>query len=86
MVVVIGPEYLSVEPWLGRLPSLLSIAAVVLHVGICVVALGVIPGGRKPSTGMAWLILVLAAPFIGILLFLLLGSTHVERRRHGRRP
>jgi cardiolipin synthase len=56
--------------------------AVALHVSICIVALGVIPGGRKPSTGMAWLILVLAAPLLGILLFLLFGSTHVERRRH----
>jgi cardiolipin synthase A/B len=63
------------------LAALLSALAAALHVAICVVALGVIPGGRKPSTGMAWLILVLAAPFLGFLLFLLFGSTHVERRR-----
>src|SRR4051794_5879821 len=30
---------------------------------------------------MAWLILVLAVPFFGILVFLLFGSTQVERRR-----
>ena len=45
-------------------------------------ALGVIPGNRKPSTGMAWLILILAVPLLGFLVFLALGSTHVERRRH----
>jgi cardiolipin synthase len=61
---------------------LLSALLVVANVVICVLALGVIPGGRRPATGMAWLILVLAAPFFGILMFLLFGSTHVERRRH----
>jgi cardiolipin synthase A/B len=47
----------------------------------CIAALGVIPGGRKPSTGMAWLILVLAVPLFGLLAFLMFGSTHVERKR-----
>jgi cardiolipin synthase len=66
----------------GPLTSLLSVAAVLVHVAICVAAVCVIPGGRRPSTGMAWLLLILAAPLVGMLLFLLLGSTHVERRRH----
>ena len=57
---------------------LLAMAQVALYV----VALGVIPGGRKPSTGMAWLILILAVPLLGLLAFLLFGSTHVERKRH----
>jgi cardiolipin synthase len=52
------------------------------HVAICVAALGVIPGNRKPSTGMAWLILILAVPFLGFVAFLFFGSTHVERRRN----
>ncbi|RYU13141.1 cardiolipin synthase [Nocardioides iriomotensis] len=60
----------------------LSTLAVLVHVTICVAALCVIPGGRRPSTGMAWLLLILATPYVGFLLFLLLGSTHVERRRH----
>jgi cardiolipin synthase A/B len=68
--------------WSFDVAALLSALATALHVAICILALGVIPGGRKPSTGMAWLILVLAVPFLGILLFLLFGSTHVERRRH----
>jgi cardiolipin synthase len=62
--------------------AVLSVALVAVHVVVCVLALGVIPGGRKPSTAMAWLILVIAAPYLGILAFLLFGSTHVERRRH----
>ncbi len=52
------------------------------HFAICIAALGVIPGNRKPSTGMAWLILILAVPFVGFLAFMLFGSTNVERKRH----
>jgi cardiolipin synthase len=62
--------------------ALIGVLLVVAQVTVYVVALGVIPGGRKPSTGMAWLILILAVPLVGILAFLLFGSTHVERRRH----
>jgi cardiolipin synthase len=62
--------------------ALIGVLLVVAQVTVYVVALGVIPGGRKPSTGMAWLILILAVPLVGVLAFLLFGSTHVERRRH----
>ena len=68
----------------GPLTTLLSVAAVLLHVAICVAAVCVIPGGRRPSTGMAWLLLILAAPLVGMLFFLLFGSTHVERRRQAK--
>ena len=68
----------------GPLATLLSVAAVVAHVAICVAAACVIPGGRRPSTGMAWLLLILATPFVGMLFFLLFGSTHVERRRQAK--
>ena len=66
------------DPW----TALISAALVCAHLAICIAALGVIPGNRKPSTGMAWLILILAVPFFGFIAFLLLGSTHVEKRRH----
>jgi cardiolipin synthase len=75
-----GPVLAAAAP--GPLTALLSVAVVLAHVAICVAAICVIPGGRRPSTGMAWLLLILAAPFVGLLLFLLFGSTHVERRRH----
>ncbi|GAA3548112.1 cardiolipin synthase [Nocardioides daeguensis] len=71
-------EFLA-EPftWLGL--GLLA-ADMVLRV----LALGVIPGNRKPSTGMAWLLLILVLPIPGFGVFLLFGSTHVGRRRHAR--
>ena len=61
--------------------SLVSAALAVAHIAVCVVALGVIPGSRKPSTGLAWLFLILALPAFGLLAFLLFGSTSVGRKR-----
>ena len=64
--------------WTALIGALLACA----HLAICVAALGVIPGNRKPSTGMAWLLLILAVPFFGFIAFMLFGSTHVEKKRH----
>ena len=64
------------------LSAVIGVLLVLAQMAVYVVALGVIPGGRKPSTGMAWLILILAVPFFGLLAFLLFGSTRVERKRH----
>jgi cardiolipin synthase len=69
------PDWVTTSAVIGAL-------LVVAQVTVYVLALGVIPGGRKPSTGMAWLILILAVPLLGFLAFLLFGSTRVERRRH----
>ena len=49
---------------------------------IKVIALGVIPRNRRPSTGMAWLLLILIIPFLGLLIFLLIGRTSPGRKRH----
>jgi len=68
-------------PDLVSLPALAGALVALAHVAIYVGALGVIPGPRKPSTGMAWLILILAVPLLGFLVFLLFGSTRVERGR-----
>jgi cardiolipin synthase len=45
------------------------------------VALGVIPGNRKPSTGMAWLLLILIEPIVGFSVFLLFGRIRLGNRR-----
>ncbi len=44
-------------------------------------AIGVLPGNRKPSSAMAWLILILIIPFAGFIVFLLLGRTNVGAGR-----
>jgi cardiolipin synthase len=71
-----------VSDWVPSLPAVIGTLLVVLEVVICLAALGVVPRNRKPSTGMAWLILVLAVPFFGLIAFLFFGSTRVERGRH----
>jgi cardiolipin synthase len=70
-----------VPDWLPSLPALVATLLLLVQIGIIVLALGVIPGGRRPSSGMAWLILVLAVPFFGLLAFLFLGTNRVERPR-----
>lgn len=74
----------EVDSWVGWVLTALALVVVVLGIGLRIVALGVIPGNRKPSTGMAWLLLILLVPIIGFAVFLLFGRTALERRRHER--
>lgn len=43
-----------------------------------------IPKNRKPSAALAWLLAIFAAPLLGTLLFLILGSTRLSRTRRER--
>jgi len=62
-------------PWIAT-------ALLLLDYTIKVVALGVVPRNRRPSSGMAWLLLILVIPLAGFAIFLLMGRTRLERRRH----
>ncbi|MCZ4497521.1 MAG: cls [Marmoricola sp.] len=62
--------------------TLIGVALVVIEVIGRVAAIGVIPGNRKPSTGMAWLMVVLIEPILGLIAFAFLGSARVGRKRH----
>ncbi|MFS0886786.1 cardiolipin synthase [Aeromicrobium sp. 179-A 4D2 NHS] len=62
--------------------AILSIAVVVAIVAINVAAIGIIPEGRRPQTAMAWLILIVFAPFAGLVAFLFFGSARIGHRRH----
>ena len=48
---------------------------------IPLVMLFYIPVNRKPSSATAWLMLVFLLPYIGLILFLLIGSPKLSRRR-----
>jgi cardiolipin synthase len=54
----------------------------VLDYAIKVIAVGVVPENRRPSSSTAWLLLILMLPVVGLPLFLLLGSPYVHGRRH----
>lgn len=62
-------------------PVWVTTGLVLLDFAVKVVALGVLPQNRRPSSATAWLLLVFFLPFVGILAFLLIGSTSVDRGR-----
>ncbi len=62
-------------------PLWITVAAIVVDLGVKVAALGLIPQNRRPSSAMAWLLLVYLIPFVGLLLFFTLGSRTVDRGR-----
>ncbi len=68
----------------SSIPALISAALAVANIAIVIAAFVVLPGGRRPQTAMAWLLLILAIPFVGFLLFLLFGRTSVGRKRRER--
>ncbi|NMB23027.1 MAG: cardiolipin synthase A, partial [Corynebacterium sp.] len=49
---------------------------------IKIIAIGYVPEGRRPSTSTAWLLAILLIPFLGLPLFLLMGSPYINKRRH----
>lgn len=61
--------------------SALGWTILVIDIILRFVALGVIPGGRRPSTGMAWLLLILIEPIIGFLIFWMFGRIRLSGRR-----
>ena len=63
------------------LGGLIGLALAVATIAIYIIALGVLPGGRRPQTAMAWLLLIFMIPWLGFLLFLLFGRTSVGRKR-----
>ena len=56
-------------------------AFVIIEYVIKILAIGIVPENRRPSSSTAWLLLILFVPIVGVPLFLLLGSPYVNRRR-----
>jgi cardiolipin synthase A/B len=65
----------------ATISTVVGVLLTLAQIAIVVIALFVLPGGRRPQTAMAWLFLVLAVPFLGFALFLLLGRNTVGRKR-----
>ena len=61
--------------------TFLTVAIYLLDLAIKVVALGLVPEGRRPSAATAWLLMILFLPVIGLLAFWLIGSPFVDRGR-----
>ncbi len=59
-----------------------QLIGLIVDYSIKILAIGLVPEGRRPSSSTAWLLAILLLPFIGLLLFLLMGSPYINRRRH----
>ncbi|WP_349425580.1 cardiolipin synthase [Microbacterium sp. LWS13-1.2] len=55
--------------------------AVLVHAAIVITALIVIPRGRKPTAAMAWILLIVILPGIGVVLYLVIGSVRLPAKR-----
>jgi cardiolipin synthase A/B len=64
--------------------SLLTVALYLLDLAIKVMALGLVPEGRRPSSASAWPLLILFLPVIGLAAFWLIDSPFVDRGRRRR--
>lgn len=63
------------------LPSWVILILTVVDLAIRVLALGIIPGNRRPTTAMAWLLIIFFVPAVGLVLFLLFGNFRLSRKR-----
>ncbi|HET8879708.1 MAG TPA: phospholipase D-like domain-containing protein, partial [Arthrobacter sp.] len=68
-------------PFVGTLPSWAILILTLIDLGIRVMALGIIPGNRRPTTAMAWLLIIFFVPAVGVVLFLLFGNFRLSRKR-----
>ncbi|KQQ03536.1 MULTISPECIES: cardiolipin synthase [unclassified Rathayibacter] len=59
----------------------LAVGAIVVELVVRVVAVIVVPRNRRPTTGLAWLMAIFLIPYVGILLFLFIGSYKLPRKR-----
>ncbi len=59
----------------------IATALFLIDLTVKVLALGLVPKNRRPSSGMAWLLLIFIVPFVGIVIFLVMGRTELGRRR-----
>lgn len=62
----------------------LAAAVFALDFVIRVLAIIYVPRNRRPQTAMAWLLAIFFLPYLGVILFLLLGSRRLPRSRRRR--
>lgn len=60
---------------------IIGVIAVLAQIVIAITSLVIVPRNRRPQTALAWLLLIYILPIIGFLLFLLLGSRRLPKRR-----
>ncbi|PZF58869.1 cardiolipin synthase [Curtobacterium sp. MCSS17_008] len=66
------------EHWLG---VAITVLLVLLDLAIRVFSIIYVPYNRKPQTATAWLLAIFLIPYIGFVVFLVIGSTKLPRSR-----
>ena len=61
--------------------TLLGVILILADLAIRIAALIIVPRDRKPTAAMAWLLAIFLIPFIGIILFLVIGNARLPRKR-----
>lgn len=62
-----------------QLTILLTVIALLVDWVVRIVAIIVIPRNRKPTAGMAWLLAIFFIPYIGILLYVIIGNPKLPK-------
>src|ERR1700753_1100014 len=60
---------------------IIVVLAIVVDLVVRVLSVILIPRNRRPQTATAWLLAIFSLPYIGIILFWLIGSRHLPRKR-----
>jgi cardiolipin synthase len=60
---------------------IVTLVLLLIDLTLRVIAVIVVPRNRRPSTGIAWLMAIFVLPYIGFLLFLLIGSYKLPKSR-----
>ncbi|MDH6182001.1 cardiolipin synthase [Microbacteriaceae bacterium SG_E_30_P1] len=76
--------YTTDDPTTGWFSVVVALLVIAGDLTIRVLAVIYIPRNRRPQTAMAWLLAIFFIPYVGIILFLLLGSRKLPRKRRKR--
>jgi len=64
-----------------NLTTIIVLIALLVDFVIRVIAIVVVPRNRRPTSGMAWLLTIFFIPYLGGLLFLLIGTRTLPKKR-----
>lgn len=65
----------------GTIVAVVVIVAIALDIVTRILALIFVPKNRRPQTALAWLLAIWFLPYVGIILFLILGRARLPRAR-----
>lgn len=68
-------------PGFDALPHWAQYVIIGIDYAIRIAAIGIIPGRRRPTAAMAWLLAIFFIPVLGLALFLLIGTNKLNEKR-----